>query len=115
MNAIIPDSLNGAIILSLIDFFLSFVIIAGIGVVLWFLPILNVIAEKIGAGGHEHAKHKHHGGKKKSHGHDRTQPHVSQQMVGEVSKGHVAAIHGAIYSIVGSNCRIASISRIDNK
>lgn len=41
MSAIIPDTLEGALILSVIDFFLSFVIISGIGVVLALLPLLN--------------------------------------------------------------------------
>jgi hypothetical protein len=37
----LPDTLQGAIILSVIDFFLSFIIIAGIGVVLALLPLIN--------------------------------------------------------------------------
>lgn len=37
----IPDSVQGAVILSLIDFFLSFVIISGIGVVLALFPLVN--------------------------------------------------------------------------
>lgn len=37
----IPDALNGAIILSVIDFFLSFFIIAGIGILLAGFPYLN--------------------------------------------------------------------------
>jgi hypothetical protein len=37
----IPDTLEGALILSLIDFVLSFVVIAGIGVVLSLFPLLN--------------------------------------------------------------------------
>ncbi len=37
----IPDTLNGALILSVIDFFLSFIIIGGIGVVLAAFPYLN--------------------------------------------------------------------------
>ncbi|WP_300328461.1 hypothetical protein [Accumulibacter sp.] len=36
-----PDTLQGALILSVIDFFLSFVIISGIGVVLALFPLLN--------------------------------------------------------------------------
>lgn len=38
---IVPDTLTGAILLSLIDFFLSFVMISGIGVVLALFPLLN--------------------------------------------------------------------------
>lgn len=37
----IPDSVYGAVIISMIDFFLSFVIIAFIGVVLGLLPMVN--------------------------------------------------------------------------
>ena len=51
----IPDTVEGAIAVSLIDFFLSFVIIGGIGVVLALLPIVNrfwQIDEKKLRGGH---------------------------------------------------------------
>jgi len=41
MQAIIPDTMNGALILSVIDFFLSFFIIAGIGLVLSLFPIVS--------------------------------------------------------------------------
>lgn len=37
----IPDTVYGAVIISIIDFFLSFVIIAFIGVVLKLLPLVN--------------------------------------------------------------------------
>ena len=37
----IPNTLQGAIILSVIDFFLSFIIISGIGFVLSLFPLLN--------------------------------------------------------------------------
>lgn len=37
----IPDTIQGAIILSVIDFILSFVIISGIGFVLALFPLLN--------------------------------------------------------------------------
>ncbi len=40
---IVPDTLQGAIVLSLIDFLLSIVMIGGIGVVLALLPLLNRI------------------------------------------------------------------------
>ena len=36
-----PDTVYGAVLLSVIDFFLSFVMIAGIGVVLALFPLLN--------------------------------------------------------------------------
>ncbi|MBF0425518.1 MAG: hypothetical protein HQL66_06840 [Magnetococcales bacterium] len=55
-TALIEDSVNGALILSLIDFILSFVMIAGIGVVLAFLPLINKLGvvdeEKLRKGGH---------------------------------------------------------------
>jgi hypothetical protein len=38
---IVPDSLYGAFLLSIIDFFLSIVMITGIGVVLALFPLLN--------------------------------------------------------------------------
>ncbi|MFO1372286.1 MAG: hypothetical protein U1F42_07790 [Candidatus Competibacteraceae bacterium] len=52
----IPDSVYGAILLSIIDFFLSFVVISGIGVVLALFPHLNKLGEidekKLREGGH---------------------------------------------------------------
>lgn len=36
-----PDSVYGAVLLSIIDFFLSIAMIAGIGVVLALFPLLN--------------------------------------------------------------------------
>lgn len=41
MTSFIPDTLQGALILSLIDFFLSFVVISFIGLVLSGFPLLN--------------------------------------------------------------------------
>ena len=38
---LVPDTLQGALVLSLIDFFLSFVVIAGIGCVLAAFPWLD--------------------------------------------------------------------------
>lgn len=43
MTAIVPDTLQGALILSAIDFVTSFVIISGIGAVLALFPLLNRI------------------------------------------------------------------------
>jgi len=37
----IPDSVYGAVLISIIDFVLSFLIISGIGVVLALLPLVN--------------------------------------------------------------------------
>jgi len=44
MTAIVPDTLQGALIVSVIDFFLSFLIISGIGVVLSLFPLLNRVS-----------------------------------------------------------------------
>lgn len=49
MSIVVPDTLQGALIVSVIDFFLSFVIISGIGVVLSFFPLLNRVAAFINA------------------------------------------------------------------
>lgn len=38
---IVPDTMEGAYVLSVIDFFLSFVIIWGISLVLYAFPYLN--------------------------------------------------------------------------
>jgi hypothetical protein len=38
---VMPDTLEGAVLLSVIDFFLSMVMITGIGVVLALFPLLN--------------------------------------------------------------------------
>ena len=37
----IPDNVEGAFLISIIDFVLSFVIISGIGVILAILPLVN--------------------------------------------------------------------------
>lgn len=45
MTALIPDTLQGALLLSLIDFLLSFVVISFIGLVLTGFPLLNRVAK----------------------------------------------------------------------
>jgi len=47
MQAIIPDTLEGALILSVIDFFLSFVVISFIGLVLAAFPLLNRLTKTV--------------------------------------------------------------------
>jgi len=42
---LVPDTLEGAVLLSVIDFFLSFVVIAAIGLVLAAFPWLDRIAQ----------------------------------------------------------------------
>ena len=46
---LIPDTVHGAVLLSVIDFFLSFVVIAFIGVVLALFPHLNRIGKALQA------------------------------------------------------------------
>ncbi|MBP2645685.1 MAG: hypothetical protein H6Q75_1125 [Firmicutes bacterium] len=41
----VPDTMEGAIILSLIDFFLSLVIIYGISLILHIFPLLNKLGK----------------------------------------------------------------------
>jgi hypothetical protein len=52
----IPDTVGGALIISVVDFILSFVIIAGIGGILALLPFVNrlwkVDEDKLRKGGH---------------------------------------------------------------
>ncbi len=49
MDILIPDTMNGALLLSIIDFFLSFVVISFIGFVLAMLPLLNRLGPGIAA------------------------------------------------------------------
>ena len=55
MNAIVPDTFQGAVVLSVIDFFLSFLIISGIGFILSMFPLLNKAADLF-SGKAAHAK-----------------------------------------------------------
>lgn len=51
----VPDTLDGAIILSIVDFFLSIVIIWGISLVLYIFPYLNKlgnVTDEFLTGGH---------------------------------------------------------------
>ena len=41
MSPIVPDTIEGALVLSLIDFLLSIVMISGVGFVLALFPLLN--------------------------------------------------------------------------
>ncbi len=52
----IPNTIEGAFVLSIIDFLLSFFIISGIGVILALLPLVNrfwkIDEAKLRRGGH---------------------------------------------------------------
>jgi len=45
----IQDNLHGALLISAIDFFLSFVLIGGLGVILALFPLLNRLTKQKGA------------------------------------------------------------------
>lgn len=106
MNAIIPDTLTGALILSVIDFFLSFVIIAGIGVVLSFFPLLNRLAKHGEHDGHSHSKKHHH-----AHGRH-PQPDAVVAPAMSIGQEHVAAISAAVHSVMGPH-QIVHMERAD--
>ena len=46
----IQDDLNGALLISVIDFILSFIIIGGIGAILSLFPLLNRFSKQYGEG-----------------------------------------------------------------
>ncbi len=86
MSVIVPDSLEGALILSVIDFFLSFLFISFIGVVLAGFPILDRLQGRLGAQGQRPAVPVPPAPVKKDHG---------------IPQEHVAAIAAAVYSVLG--------------
>ena len=106
MSALVPDTLQGAIIVSVIDFFLSFVIISGIGVVLSWFPLLNRVALFLKAA--PKAKH----GKKVSHA---AQSHAAQvasveKMADAETLDNIAAIAAAVFVVMdGAPHRIINI------
>jgi hypothetical protein len=53
---IVPDTVDGAILLSVIDFVLSIVMISGIGVILALFPLLN----RFGRVDEDKLRHGHH-------------------------------------------------------
>ena len=95
MNTLVPDTLNGAILLSIIDFFLSFVVISFIGVVLALLPLLNQLGPSIAA------KIQH-----------QTAPDSAREAVDMTTDDHVTVISGAIAAIVGAH-RIVHIEPVN--
>ena len=92
MRAIIPDTLEGALILSVIDFFLSFIIIAGIGVILSFFPLLNRFGPK--------SDDKTDGDSGVCNG------------LRVIDANHLVAISAAIHEVIGSH-RIVSVKSIE--
>ena len=96
MNAIVPDTLQGAVIVSVIDFFLSFLIISGIGVVLSFFPWLNRLA-KLFESPHSTTP---------AHGHKAVPDHPKAPAI---KQDDVAAIAAALAVVLGPH-RILHIS-----
>jgi hypothetical protein len=83
MNILVPDTLNGAVLISIIDFFLSFVVISFIGFVLAMLPLLNQLGPGIAA---------------------KIQHHVpAREAVDMIEDDDAAVISGAIAAIVGAH------------
>ena len=102
MTAIVPDTLQGALIVSVIDFFLSFLIISGIGIVLSFFPLLNRLALLFNASPKAvaHDKKVAQGGK--------VAP--DQQAADTVNQDEIAAIAAAVFVVMeGAPHRIMHI------
>jgi len=82
MNTLVPDTLNGAILISIIDFFLSFVVISFIGIVLATLPLLNQLGPGIAA---------------------KITPISAREAIDMTADDDAAVISGAIAAIVGAH------------
>lgn len=97
MSTLVPDTLQGALILSVIDFFLSFVIISGIGFVLAAFPLLNHAARLLARGPAKEA-HAVHAAK--------PVPHAAASAPAAAAKpaaippGDVAAIAAAVFAVM---------------
>jgi hypothetical protein len=87
-TVLIPDSLYGAILLSVIDFFLSFFVISFIGFVLALFPYLNRTGKAL----------------------QETPVAVSVMPERDVNAEHAAVIAAAIYAMLGTRRRIARIA-----
>ena len=86
-TVLIPDSVYGAVLLSAIDFFLSFVVISFIGFVLALFPHLNRMGKALQA----------------------TPVAVSVMPERDVNAEHAAVIAAAIYTMLGARRRIIRI------
>jgi arginine exporter protein ArgO len=106
MTALVPDTLQGAIIVSIIDFFLSFIIISGIGVVLACFPLLNRAALLFKAA--PKAAH----GKKATHAAQThtAQPAPAEKKADAETLDNIAAIAAAVFVVMdGAPHHILSI------
>ena len=84
---LIPDSVYGAVLLSIIDFFLSFIVISFIGFVLALFPYLNRAGKALQA----------------------TPVAVSVMPERDVNAEQAAVIAAAIYAVLGGRRRIVRI------
>ncbi|MBL8414358.1 MAG: hypothetical protein JNM42_07970 [Propionivibrio sp.] len=101
MTALVPDTLQGAIIVSVIDFFLSFIIISGIGIVLSCFPLLNRAALFFKAA--PKAAH----GKKATHA---SQAAPAEKKADAETLDNIAAIAAAVFVVMdGAPHRILNI------
>ena len=102
MNAIVPDTLQGALIVSIIDFFLSFLIISGIGVVLAAFPLLNKLALLFKSAP---ATHDAHGNKPAP-----VSSAAPERKVDQEAQDNIAAIATAVFVVMeGAPHRIVNI------
>jgi hypothetical protein len=102
MSAIVPDTLQGALIVSVIDFFLSFLIISGIGVVLAMFPLLNRAALVFKRGA---PAGRAHGGKPAP-----GKASAQESKPAPPSAGDIAAIAAAVFAVMdGAPHRIINI------
>jgi len=98
MTALIPDTLQGALILSVIDFLLSFVVISFIGLLLTGFPLLNRLAAWLAA----------HRAKPATEAiAPKPQPVMDQGIPDE----DIAAVMAAISALVGGEHRILHIEQ----
>ena len=82
MHAIIPDTLEGAFILSIIDFLLSFVVISFIGFVLAAFPLLNRLKKTV----------------------EKTQKVApKEERVDMEANDHIVAIAAAVHAMIGAH------------
>jgi hypothetical protein len=92
MDITVPDTLNGAVLLSIIDFFLSFFVISFIGFVLAAFPLLNRAGPNLTAKIQQQPP-----------------PGDLREEVDMTANDHIAAISAATATIVGAH----RIVRID--
>jgi hypothetical protein len=92
LQAIIPDTMQGALILSVIDFFASFVIISGIGAVLALFPLFNRVAKPVPAAA----------------GKPKPAPAVAAPVAGPPAD-HIVVIAAAVQASLAGNQRIVRI------